>query len=107
MNRIIHPTMILLSIVVGARAADEQTCLLLTGARIVDLTAGALIEGHDVLIVGERMVSVGPSAQIEAPEGAMRLDLTGLTLVPGLIDLHSHLLLHPYDEASWTDQVLR
>src|SRR5207237_8038939 len=35
------------------------------------------------------------------------LDLTGLTLIPGLMDLHSHLLLHPYNETVWDDQVLK
>ncbi len=107
MDRLVSATTVLALVVVGASAADDQTCLLLTGARVVDVTAEELIEGHDVLILGERIARVGPSAQIEAPKGAKRLDLTGLTLVPGLIDLHSHLLLHPYDEASWNDQVLR
>jgi imidazolonepropionase-like amidohydrolase len=36
-----------------------------------------------------------------------RLDLSGLVLIPGLIDLHTHLLLHPYDETPWNDQVLK
>jgi imidazolonepropionase-like amidohydrolase len=39
--------------------------------------------------------------------GARVIDLPGMTVLPGLIDAHSHLLLHPYNEASWNDQVLR
>ena len=35
------------------------------------------------------------------------IDLPGMTLLPGLIDLHTHVLLHPYDEALWNDQVLK
>jgi imidazolonepropionase-like amidohydrolase len=44
---------------------------------------------------------------VRAPGGARTIDLPGLTLSPGLIEGHSHLLLHPYDETSWNDQVLR
>ncbi|MFQ5564069.1 MAG: amidohydrolase family protein [Parvularculaceae bacterium] len=39
--------------------------------------------------------------------GATRIDLSGMTLLPGLIDAHTHVLLHPYDETPWNDQVLK
>src|SRR5262249_27661667 len=45
--------------------------------------------------------------KIKVPRDARTVKLPGLTLLPGLIDLHSHLLLHPYNEASWDDQVLK
>jgi len=59
----------------------------------------------NVLIDGERIVAAG--ANLAAPDGADTLELAGATLLPGLIDLHTHLLLHPYDERPWADQVLR
>jgi imidazolonepropionase-like amidohydrolase len=43
---------------------------------------------------------------VEVPAGARVIDLPELTLLPGLIEGHAHLLLHPYDETPWTDQVL-
>src|SRR5262249_51425534 len=49
----------------------------------------------------------GPGEKVKAPAGARVLDLPGQTLLPGLIDAHMHLLLHPYNEASWDDQVLK
>jgi imidazolonepropionase-like amidohydrolase len=49
---------------------------------------------------------VGPKAQVAA-DGAQVLALPGTTLIPGLIEMHSHLLLHPYNEATWDDQVLK
>jgi imidazolonepropionase-like amidohydrolase len=61
--------------------------------------------GWSVLIDGERIVAAGPG--LAAPDGARRVDLGGTTLLPGLIDLHTHLLLRPYDQRSWDDQVLR
>jgi len=63
--------------------------------------------GWHVLVRGERIEAAGPAAGITAPGNAAVIDLPGMTLVPGLIEGHSHVLLHPYDEASWNDQVLR
>lgn len=79
---------------------------LLTGARILDVTTGDVVADQQVLVVDGKIAALGPSAAEGAPPGTQRLDLSGLVLMPGLIDLHTHLLLHPYDEASWTDQVL-
>ncbi|WP_345225323.1 metal-dependent hydrolase family protein [Hymenobacter koreensis] len=62
--------------------------------------------GWAVLIEGDRIKAVGPAAQLTAPAGAQTLELPGQTLLPGLIEGHSHLLLHPYNETSWNDQVL-
>jgi imidazolonepropionase-like amidohydrolase len=64
-------------------------------------------EGWTVLVEGDRIVAAGAPAATGAPDGARTIDLPGATLLPGLIDLHTHLLLHPYDERSWDDQVLR
>jgi imidazolonepropionase-like amidohydrolase len=81
--------------------------LLLTGARILDPSGDRLLDGRDVLVQDGRIAQIAAAGTIQAPPGAQRLDLAGLTLIPGLIDLHSHLLLHPYDETSWDDQVLK
>ena len=56
---------------------------------------------------GRDIVAAGPAARSTAPAGAERVALPGLTLMPGLIEGHSHLLLHPYNETTWNDQVLR
>lgn len=61
--------------------------------------------GWAVLVEGERIAAVGPG--LTAPAGARVLDLPGTTLIPGLIEAHSHLFLHPYDEVVWDDQVLK
>jgi len=73
----------------------------------------AVFDGQDshpgwvVLVEGAKITAAGPAADIKVPPGATTLDLPGLTLLPGLIEGHSHLLLHPYDEARWDDQVLK
>ncbi|HSJ74851.1 MAG TPA: amidohydrolase family protein [Gemmatimonadales bacterium] len=63
--------------------------------------------GWVVLVRGNRIESVGPAGSLAAPENVERIELPGATLIPGLIEGHSHLFLHPYDEASWDDQVLK
>jgi imidazolonepropionase-like amidohydrolase len=63
-------------------------------------------EGWVVVVRGERITAAGPPGRVPA-DGARVIELPGTTLLPGLIDAHSHLFLHPYDETSWDDQVLR
>jgi imidazolonepropionase-like amidohydrolase len=63
--------------------------------------------GWVVAVEGERIVGVGPKASVKAPSGAQVVNLPGQTLIPGLIEMHAHLLLHPYNEAVWDDQVLK
>ena len=55
---------------------------------------------------GDRIEQVGPAASVDV-SGATARDLPGLTLLPGLIEAHSHVLLHPYNETNWNDQVLK
>jgi imidazolonepropionase-like amidohydrolase len=64
-------------------------------------------DGWVVLVREERIAAAGPPAQVHAAPGVRTIDLPGTTLLPGLIEAHSHLLLHPYNETSWNDQVLK
>jgi imidazolonepropionase-like amidohydrolase len=71
-------------------------------------TAGEpLHPGWVVLTEGAHIAAVGPAAAVQAPPGATVIELPGATLLPGLMDVHSHLFLHPYNETSWNDQVLK
>jgi imidazolonepropionase-like amidohydrolase len=76
------------------------------------LRPAAVFDGQDlhpgwaVLVENDRITAAGPAAQLTLPAGGRTLELPGLTLLPGLIEGHSHLLLHPYNETPWNDQVL-
>ncbi|MEO8679840.1 MAG: amidohydrolase family protein [Vicinamibacterales bacterium] len=63
--------------------------------------------GWVVVVRGDRIEAAGPAASTAAPAGARMVKLAGTTLMPGMIEGHSHLLLHPYNETVWNDQVLR
>ena len=60
-----------------------------------------------VLIEGNTIVQVGLESNIKIPKNTQEITLKGKTLMPGVIEGHSHLLLHPYNETSWNDQVLK
>ena len=64
-------------------------------------------ENWVVLTKEEAIVYVGPEGGIELPENTQIYSLPGKTLLPGIIEGHSHLLLHPYNETAWNDQVLK
>jgi imidazolonepropionase-like amidohydrolase len=81
--------------------------VVLRPARVFDATGARTHEGWVVLVTGKTIAAVGPATQVEVPAGARTIDLAGMTLLPGLIDAHSHIFLHPYNETSWNDQVLK
>jgi imidazolonepropionase-like amidohydrolase len=88
-------------------AAAAEAAILLRPARVFTADDGETHRGWTVLVLGHRISAVGPSDTISVPAGARIVDLPGATLLPGLIDLHSHLFLHPYNETLWDDQVLK
>ncbi|HZV05778.1 MAG TPA: amidohydrolase family protein [Gemmataceae bacterium] len=83
-----------------------QRSVLLKPARVFDAVTPEVHEGWAVLVRGNRIVSAGPAADVSTEE-ARTIELPNATLLPGLIEAHSHLFLHPYNEASWEDQVLK
>jgi len=97
-----RPIVLLLAVLAFSTALEAQQAVVLRPDRIYD--GERLHEGWSVLVLGTRIAEVGP--EVTAPAGATEIVLRGTTLLPGLIEGHSHLLLHPYNETSWTDQVL-
>ena len=63
--------------------------------------------GWIVIVDGEKISAAGPPTEITLPPNATTIELPETTLLPGLIDAHTHVLLHPYNEALWDDQVLK
>jgi imidazolonepropionase-like amidohydrolase len=86
---------------------QPETVYLLKPAHVFDGESAQLHDGWSVLVRGEKIEAAGPASEIKAPNNAKVIDLQGMTLMPGMIDAHSHVLLHPYSETVWNDQVAR
>jgi imidazolonepropionase-like amidohydrolase len=95
---------VMLSVAMTLGAA-EPTALVLKPARVFDGEVSH--EGWVVLVRGEKIIAAGAAAEVAVPTDARVIDLPGSTVLPGLIDAHSHVLLHPYSETPWNDQVAR
>ena len=75
----------------GAQSAAHLT--LVKAARLLDPRTGNVLAPAAVLIEGDKIKQVGSLSQVSAPNGAKIIDLGSATLLPGLIDSHTHLLL--------------
>jgi imidazolonepropionase-like amidohydrolase len=80
---------------------------LLVPARVFDSEEGKTRQGWSVLVTSNQIVAAGRSAEIQVPADVVKIELPDMTLLPGLMDLHSHIFLHPYNETLWADQVLK
>jgi imidazolonepropionase-like amidohydrolase len=99
---------LLLALIASTLAIGEATAqgaTLLRSDAVYDAVTDTPHRGWVVLVEGDTIAAVGPAGTVRAA-GATVVELPGLTLMPGLIEGHSHLMLHPYNETSWNDQVL-
>src|SRR3954468_2227901 len=87
----------------GGPPRDSGTVSVLRPARVFD--GQSMHEGWAVRVRGERIEAAGPADSVGVA-GAAQIDLPGTTLMPGMVEGHSHVLLHPYNETTWNDQVL-
>jgi imidazolonepropionase-like amidohydrolase len=87
------------------QTTPPETVYLLKPAHVFDGESAQLHDNWVVLVRGEKIEAAGPASTV--PAGAKVIELPGLTLMPGLIEAHSHILLHPYTETVWNDQVAR
>jgi imidazolonepropionase-like amidohydrolase len=87
-----------------AQQKTEDTYTLLKPDRVFD--GQQMHSGWWVLVKDNHIEAAGEPGTMTVPPAAKIIDLKGMTLLPGLIEGHSHLFLHPYNETSWNDQVL-
>ena len=92
----------------GIRAATaDSTPTLLIPDRVWTGEDPVPHAGWVVLVRGNRIAAVGPKNDVHAPVGTTTITLPGTTLIPGMIEAHTHMFLHPYNETVWNDQVLK
>src|SRR5580658_610138 len=95
-------TFVLLLTLAAALAGQTARPIVLHAARLIDVETGRVIAPGEVLVRDGRIAEAGPS--VTHPAGAETIDLGGRTLLPGLIDAHVHLFLHPGAEDLQTVQ---
>jgi imidazolonepropionase-like amidohydrolase len=88
--------------ITGAQNPELSHTIVLRAARLLDVENGRIVSPGEVLVTGERITEVGPA--VKHPVGADVIDLGDRTLLPGLIDAHIHLFLHPGAEDLQTFQ---
>jgi len=107
MRRLALPLLVVLLPLVllaqGPPVRDAGPATVLRPARVFD--GETMHEGWAVRVRGDRIESAGPAGTINT-SGATTVDMPGTTLMPGMVEGHSHVLLHPYNETTWNDQVL-
>src|SRR3954462_3943409 len=99
MNRLMHWLLVpALAFAIAASVrgqAAQPTAVVLENVRIIDGTGAAPIDHGRVVILGDRLAAVGPEAAVSIPPEAGRIDLSGRTVMPGLVDLHFHIETDP------------
>lgn len=81
---------------VMAEALAPAKVVAIRAGRLVDVAGGAVLKDQTIIITGERITAVGPSASTRVPAGAELIDLSAQTVLPGLIDMHTHLTSDAY-----------
>jgi imidazolonepropionase-like amidohydrolase len=110
MRRLALPSLLLLPLALFAQgqrppraSTADAAVTVLRPARVFD--GETMREGWAVRVRGDRIEAAGPASGVNTA-GATAVDLPGTTLMPGMVEGHSHVLLHPYNETTWNDQVL-
>ena len=88
-------------------AKPESKRTLVRAGHLLDVKTGKLLDGQTIVVVGDTILSIAPSASVPAQPGDKVVDLGGLTVLPGLIDVHTHLTMNsdfdPFREVTSTD----
>lgn len=80
----------------AAEVSASAKVVVIKAGKLVDVVAGTVLKDQTIVITGERITSVGPSASARIPAGAQVIDLSSQTVLPGLIDMHTHLTADAY-----------
>jgi imidazolonepropionase-like amidohydrolase len=91
----------------GTAQQGEKARLLVRAGHVLDVKTGQLSGAETIVVVGDLIQSIGPTASVQAQPGDKVVDLSGMTVMPGLIDVHTHLTMNtdfdPYHELTSTD----
>lgn len=89
-----------------APASAAEPVIAIIGADVLPMTRAERLSDQTVLVSGDRILAVGPRAQVRVPAGARRIEARGMTLMPGLVDMHVHLSPAPGRPGDATQRAL-
>jgi imidazolonepropionase-like amidohydrolase len=96
-----------LALAIQQQAAPRDSVVVIRAGRLIDGVSEAVVTDQAILVQNGRIAAVGPWAQVRRPAGARVIDLSNATVLPGLIDNHTHLLLQgDITSAEYDEQVL-
>ena len=79
---------------------DSSPTLAIHAGRLIDPASGRTLTDQIIVVQGDRITAVGPAGGVKPPAGARLIDLSGDTVLPGLIDVHTHLTSNPEDSGA-------
>jgi imidazolonepropionase-like amidohydrolase len=107
MRRLLSVALLVLASSLVSGAEPPKVTLALVGGRIVDGYEGRPIEDGVVLVAGERIAALGPRSSVRVPEGVATIDTRGMTILPGLADMHVHLMILGHGDYEHWDTTYR
>jgi imidazolonepropionase-like amidohydrolase len=84
---------LIVALLLAAAVSAHAESLVLAGGRLIDGFGGPPVDDAAVVIDGNRIVAAGPLASIKIPPGARVIDTDGMTMMPGIMDMHVHLMI--------------
>lgn len=96
----------LVALLLPMAASAQQQVIAIIGADVLPMTGAERLADQTVLIQGDRITAIGPRARIRVPDGARRIEARGLTLMPGLVDMHIHLAPTPAQQGDAAQRAL-
>ena len=88
-------------------APPPDTDTYIRAGHLLDVRAGKMLSNQIIVIHGEKIASIAPADQVQIPAGANVIDLTQSTVLPGLIDCHTHIMLADTDDSHYDDILLK
>jgi imidazolonepropionase-like amidohydrolase len=96
------------AVVLLAAVANAQNVeTFVKAGKLLDVRGGRMLTNQVIVIRGDRVARVAPADQVQIPAGAAVTDLSRGTVLPGLIDCHTHIMLTDVDDAHYDDILLK
>src|SRR5437868_15361800 len=98
----IYLCLILLQIAAVAASAQQATRTLIRTGHLLDVKTGAEPAAQTIIVTGDRITAIAPTASTPKQSGDTEIDLTRYTVMPGLLDVHTHLTMANNFDPHWT-----